>query len=211
MYEEYFSHKSLISQAQILSCLVRRKELKPILCLLGINQDDKNKVTDTMLNNIKSSYDLIGSKIRTKDHGATRRAIMNAIISKGTSNEKLVTATSKALNISRRTLTRSISTREQLEIMNPHQNLAVVCRAPRNGKVLDEWRGIVIEFWNENSRVSSNRRDVLTHRISRGVREEHQKQFLDISQTELFHKFQDAHPNITIGQRTFEAMKPWYI
>ena len=136
---------------------------------------------------------------------------MTTIVSKMTSNKRLVTATSKVLSISRRTLARRISTREQLETINPNQCWAIVCRCPRNDKVSNEWHDIVVNFWTENSRVSSNRRDVLTHRISRGVREEHQKHLLDISQTELFHKFQDAHRDITIGQRTFEAMKPWYI
>ena len=78
--------------------------------------------------------------------------------------------------------------------------LGIVCGCPRNDKVSNEWHDIVVNFWTENSRVSSNRRDVLTHIISRGVREEHQKHLLDISQTELFHKFQDAHHDITIGQ-----------
>lgn len=79
--------------------------------LLGINQDDKNKISYTMFNSIKSSYDLIGRKTGTKDHRAAQRAIVNEIISKKTSNERLVDSTSKALNISRRTLTRRIARR----------------------------------------------------------------------------------------------------
>jgi hypothetical protein len=136
---------------------------------------------------------------------------MNAIISKKTSNKRLGTATSKTLNISRTTLTRRISIREQLETINPNLNLAIVCWGPRNDKVSNEWRNMIVEFWNENSIVSSNRRDVLTQRLSRGVREEHQKHLLDNSQTDLFHKFQDAHHDIVIGKQNFEAIKPWYI
>ena len=173
LYQEYFSPKSLLAQAQLLTCLLRRKEMRPILSLLGVNQNDNTKVLDIMVSNVRSSYDLIGSKTRTKDHRATRRSIMTAIVSKMTSNKRLVTATSKVLNISRRTLARIISTREQLETINPNQCWAIVCRCPRNDKVSNEWHDIVVNFWTENSRVSSNRRDVLTHRISRGVREEH--------------------------------------
>jgi hypothetical protein len=136
---------------------------------------------------------------------------MNAIISKKTFNKRLGTATSKTLNISKTTLTRRISIREQLEMINPNLNLAIVCWGPRNDKVSNEWRNMIVEFWNENSIVSSNRRDILTQRLSRGVREEHQKHLLDNPQTDLFHKFQDAHHEIVIGKQTFEAIKPWYI
>jgi hypothetical protein len=108
-------------------------------------------------------------------------------------------------------LTRRISIREQLETINLNLNLAIVCSGPRNDKVSNEWRNMIVEFWNENFIVSSNRRDVLTQRLSRGVREEHQKHLLDNSQTDLFHKFQDAHHDIVIGKQTFEAIKPWYI
>jgi hypothetical protein len=105
---------------------------------------------------------------------------MNAIISKKTSNKRLGTATSKTLNIiSRTTLTRRISIREQLETINPNLNLAIVYWGPRNDKVSNEWRNMIVEFWNENFIVSSNRRDVLTQILSRGVREEHQKHLLD--------------------------------
>jgi hypothetical protein len=59
MYQEYFSTQSLVSQAQLLTCLLRRKEIRPILCFLGINQGDKNKFSDIVLNNIRSLYDLV--------------------------------------------------------------------------------------------------------------------------------------------------------
>jgi hypothetical protein len=59
MYQEYFSTQSLVSQVQLLTCLLRRKEIRPILCFLGINQGDKNKFSDIVLNNIRSLYDLV--------------------------------------------------------------------------------------------------------------------------------------------------------
>jgi hypothetical protein len=70
MYQEYFSIQSLVSQAQLLSCLLRRKKIRPILCFLGINQGDKNNVSDIVLNNIRSLDDLVGRKTGTKDHRA---------------------------------------------------------------------------------------------------------------------------------------------
>jgi hypothetical protein len=57
-----------------------------------------------------------------------------------------------------------------------------VCWGPRNDKVSNEWHNMIVEFWNENFIVSSNRRDVLMQRLSRGVREEYQKHLLDNSQ-----------------------------
>ena len=54
MYQEYCSTKSLVSQGQLLTCLLRRKEMRHVLCFLGINQGDKNNVSDIVLNNIRS-------------------------------------------------------------------------------------------------------------------------------------------------------------
>ena len=49
--------------------LIEKKgDYLPILCFLGINQGDKNNVSDIVLNNIRSLYDLVGRKTSTKDH-----------------------------------------------------------------------------------------------------------------------------------------------
>jgi hypothetical protein len=51
--------------------LIEKKgDYLPILCFLGINQGDKNNVSDIVLNNIRSLYDLVGRKTGTKDHRA---------------------------------------------------------------------------------------------------------------------------------------------
>ena len=65
-------------------------------------------------------------------------------------------------------------------------------------------KGLVHTFWHDNTRPSSNTKDVL--RLSRGSRnnEPHFKHYLDMTQTQLFDMFKVAHVELRLGQRSFE-------
>ena len=78
-------------------------------------------------------------------------------------------------------------------------------------KLIDAVKGMVQEFWHDNSRPSSNQKDVLKLRMGSRDREPHIKHFLDMAQTKLYKRFRHEHNELNLGQRSFEKCKPWYV
>ena len=77
-----------------------------------------------------------------------------------------------------------------------------------------EIKSLIEKYWHDNTRVSSNARDVLKLRVGSKVRNPHPKHLLDTTQTEFYRKFcsDSVLPgNIKINQRSFEKCKPWYV
>ena len=78
-------------------------------------------------------------------------------------------------------------------------------------KLVDEMKGLVQAFWYDNTRPSSNTRDVLKHyKVSRN-HEPHIKHYLDMTQTKLYDMFKVTHPKLSLGQRSFQKCKPCYV
>ena len=72
-------------------------------------------------------------------------------------------------------------------------------------------RTLIEDYWKNNTRPSPNQKDVVRRRIGSRNREPHPKHFLDTTQTQFFHKFQNDYPQISISQRFFEMLKPFYV
>ena len=66
-------------------------------------------------------------------------------------------------------------------------------------------------FWNDNTRHSSNTKDVLKHCRGSRNNEPHVKHYLDMTQTQLFEMFKFSHVELRFGQRSFEKCKPLYV
>ena len=72
-------------------------------------------------------------------------------------------------------------------------------------------KGLVQTFWHDNTRPSSNMKDVLKRcRGSRNT-ELHAKHYLDMTQNQLFEMFKVTHVELRLGQRSFEICNPWYV
>ena len=78
-------------------------------------------------------------------------------------------------------------------------------------KLVEAVKGLVHTFWHNNTRPSSDTKDVLKHcRGSRNT-EPHVKHYFDMTQTELFKMFKVSHIELRLGKRYFEKCKPWYV
>ena len=78
-------------------------------------------------------------------------------------------------------------------------------------KLVEALKGLVHTFWHDNTRPSSNTKDVL--KCCRGSmnNEPHVKHYLDMTQTQLFEMFKISHVELRLGQRSFEKWNPWYV
>ena len=58
-------------------------------------------------------------------------------------------------------------------------NWAIMCRAAHSTRIDVGLKILVISFWIDNTCLSSNNRDVITHKIASGQYEHHTKHWLD--------------------------------
>ena len=81
-------------------------------------------------------------------------------------------------------------------------------RLPRKDmKLVEVVKGLVHAFWHDNTRPSSNRRDVLKHCKGSRNHEPHIKNYFDMTQTQLYEMFKFSPLELRLGQRYFEKCK----
>ena len=107
-------------------------------------------------------------------------------MNKTTKALRLLNRTSKLVGLDIKSLYRYCSRREQLE-SSQTDVWSFIGRLPCSDmNPIDAVKGLVQEFWHDNSRPSSNQKDVI--KLRRGSRdcEPHIKHFLDMTQTDLY-------------------------
>ena len=200
MWDEYFKDKSIFGQAQLFVKLFRRKDMRPVLKLLGVDnrKSHAHNINKTIVENLQNAYNKIDNTTRGGDLSNARRALMTTISSRKLTHRKQVRAISDVLHISRRTIQRYIKRRNMLDD-SIENNWVNICRVPRKDRISEDVKRQVIEFWSTHSRVSSNRRDTIQIKDQEtGAKIEHPKHFTDITQSELFQTFKQEFLNVKI-------------
>ena len=72
---------------------------------------------------------------------------------------------------------------------------------------------LVHDFWAgpEVTCRTGNKKDTIRKRIAPKVYVQHEKQILEMTQTEVFLAFKRKYPDVKIGQRAFEKCRPFYV
>ena len=87
-----------------------------------------------------------------------------------------------------------------------------ICRVPRKDKFFEDVKRQVTEFWTTHSHVSFNKCDTIQIKDQEtGANIEHPKNFIDITQSELFQTFKKEFSNVKICQRMFESLCPSFV
>lgn len=85
-------------------------------------------------------------------------------------------------------------------------------RETRRDALSEDTKKLVYDFWTHSaSRPTENKNDIMRKRVGPKVSVEHPKHVLELTQTEAFQKFTKEHPNVKIGQRKFETLKPFSV
>lgn len=86
-------------------------------------------------------------------------------------------------------------------------------RKTRHDALSENTKKLVYDFWMapDNSRPSPNKADVKRVRIGVKQYSKHSEYILENSQTEIYLEFTRSNPNIKIGQRCFERLKPYFV
>jgi len=192
--------------------LLKSHCLAHVRIILGIKVVKSSEANNHVVRNLQSAFNLIGKTSRTKDFNVARCVLSESIVDKSTRQRRLLSHTCKIFKVDRKTLQKYSAIREKLETPGQKDCWAFVGRLPRSDmKLIDAVKELVQKFWHDNTRPSSNQRDVL--KLRKGVRggEPHVKHFLDTTQTELYERFKNEHTQLNLGQRSFEKCKPWYV
>lgn len=78
-------------------------------------------------------------------------------------------------------------------------------------KLIGVLKGVVKEFWHDNTRPSSNQKDVLKLRKGSRDHEPHIKHFVNMTQTKLYERFRSSYSELNLGQRYFEKFNPYHV
>lgn len=84
-----------------------------------------------------------------------------------------------------------------------------LCRQQRKDAVSEEWKQAIQQWWEDNTRPYNNHTKTVGKRL-RGA-EPHAIHHKEETNTEMFKRFCADHPDITVGQRTFETLMPHYV
>ena len=113
--------------------------------------------------------------------------------------------------VSRKTLRKYSHVRGKLDNLSQIYCWAFISRLPcSNMKLIDAIKELVQKFWHENTRTSSNQKDVLKLRKGSKYHQPHIKHFLDMTQTKFYEIFNNEHRKLNLFQRSFEKCKPWF-
>src|SRR5271156_5760129 len=90
IWDEYFQSKSLIGKAQLFVRLFRKKEMTPVLELLGVDnkKNSGDNVNRTIVENLQDALNDINNSSRGADLSSAHRALMTTLSSRRLTQRK---------------------------------------------------------------------------------------------------------------------------
>ena len=114
------------------------------------------------------SFKTIGKKTHSVDHNASCLVLSQEIVNKNTIKSHLLDPTSKVVNLNFKTLHKYCIIREHPDTINKKDYWAFIGRLPHlDMKLINVVKGLVHSSLHDNTRISSNQKDVL--KMRRGV------------------------------------------
>ncbi|GAQ89961.1 hypothetical protein KFL_005820050 [Klebsormidium nitens] len=197
-------------QAEILNGTFGHAVLESARGMAGMPSKKKMAVRTLVFEQTARALQSLTSRgTHSADETAARHAILAASTGSPVTRQRLQRAYSKVLRQPRTKVATAISRRGQLDRGGGFW--ALTKRARRKDGISEAIKELVIAYWARKTRVSPNRKDVVRHRTAPNRYDTHPAHLLEISQAELYQKFQEDHPEVKIGERSFEVLKPWFV
>jgi hypothetical protein len=178
--------------------LLKSRSLTVVRRILGIKIVKSLETSHHIVRNLVDDFQRIGKKSHSKDRNAARHVLSQSIVSKITRKHRFLQQTSHLLKCNVKTLRKYSHRRDSLDTGGPTDLWAFTGRLPHSDmKLIGAVKGLVQDFWHENTRPSSNQKDVLKLRRGSRDHEPHIKHFLDITQTKLYERFRQYIVHLT--------------
>ena len=149
---------------------------------------------------------------RSDDARAATQVSLAFLCGEKVSSDRLKSQVSRKLGINRKRLSTAFKHRTKTLTSSKSWWLYTE-RRTRSDSISTEHRKIAHDFWSSPgiSRPTGNKKDIIRKRLGVRTYTSHPKQILDKTQTEVYLEFKAKHPEIKMGQRSFERCKPFFV
>ena len=201
-------------KAELIESLARSPKTSKALAKKGVliseEESNDNKINKQIVDNLKSSFKILKSQSAGTMNENVRYAYRTGIklVTIGCKQQRSLRKVSKKLDIRPAIVSSVVKSFEA----SPEPSAWInVSRSSKCNKLTDEAKAVIKKFWHENSRPTGDKRDIVRQR--KGVKEynEHPKQLLEKTQTEIYLDFCNSGTNIKCSQRRFEAERPFNV
>ena len=134
-----------------------------------------------VVRSLVDAFSNIGKKSRSNYRNAARHVLSQSIMKKRTKPLQLLKPTSKLVGLDIKTLCRYFYRIEQLDSSQTNVSDCIGRLPSFDMKLIDALKGLVQEFRHDNSRPSSNQKDVLKLRRGSTDHKPHIKIFIDMT------------------------------
>ena len=165
----------------------------------------------TILGNIKEVVDSTKQK-RSKDKRAEMNTVLASISGEDLSEKKVKVKLANRLGVSVKRVTGG--QRLRTKVMKSETSCwEYTKRKTRCDAIDDSLKEKIYKFWMspQISRPTGNKNDVKRHRVGPKSYISHPIYILEKTQTEVYCEFKESNPDIKIGQRSFETIKPFFV
>ncbi|XP_053389228.1 uncharacterized protein LOC128552225 [Mercenaria mercenaria] len=198
---------SALISANSPNSLKTRRRLEFEKVIKGESEKIREKVADAVLSDVQTSLGIIkglSTECRTKT-----QKVVSCIVGNNIEINKLQTALSNHSSLNRRLVNKGLKLNKKI-ISGEAVNLPRT-RKTRKDKLSEGARNKIAEYWVKNSQPLNDKRKVIRERIGPKTYIEHPKHILTSTQSSIYLNFVKENPDIKIGQRLFESLKPYYI
>lgn len=202
-------------KAEVIASLLNSPRTRNILSDRGLvfneEQESTYRICNAMLQDVSSVISC--EKTRRNDDS---RKVMNVGISllcgETIESNGLASKAASQLGVSRRRIAMALQHRAAA-LSSKESAWTYTSRKTRSDAIDDDVKRSVYDFWCAPgiSRPTGNKKDVKRKRLGPNDYTEHEKQITEKTYTEIYNEFQSKYPNIKIGQRSFENLKPYFV
>jgi len=117
----------------------------------------------------------------------------------------------KLVNLNERSISKAIKTRETI-LKTDKANWLYIKRKVRKDALSEENKKKIFNYWSVTaSRPTGDKKDFLKKRVGKKEYLRHAKHVLEKTQSEAYQEFKELHPEVTVKQRKFESLKPFFV
>ena len=152
-------------KCQFFLALLKSRNMETIRRNLGIRTMKNIESSNHIVKSLDVAFTSIGKKTHSQDCNVAHRVLAESIVSRSTRQHSLLKCTPQIVPLHLKTLKKYLVTRDNLYVERQMETLWAFSGRLRSKdmKVVKAMKGLVQTFWHDNTRPSSNTKDVLKH------------------------------------------------
>ena len=161
--KQYFDNKSKDGKFQLFLAFLNSRSMASSRKKLGIRTLKNIESSNHIIKYLATVFTSIGKKTRSQDCNVARHILAESIVCRSTRQRRLLKCTSQIVPLHPKTLKKYSVRRDNLDVEGQMETLwAFSSRFPfKDMNLVEAVKRLVHTFWHNNTRPSSNTKDVL--------------------------------------------------